>query len=51
MKSHKKNQPLQPRIGDGVPKHVPLLGRTPVVVVHDGVTTAAECREPNEGED
>ena len=38
MKSCKKNQPLQPRIGDGVPKHVPLSGRTPAVVVCDGVT-------------
>ena len=38
MKSHKKNQTLQPRIGDGVPKHVPLSGRTPAVVVRDGVT-------------
>ena len=38
MKSRKKNQSLHPRIGDGVPKHVPLSGRTPVVVVCDGVT-------------
>jgi len=38
MKSHKKNQPLQPRIGDGVPKHVPLSGRTTAAVVRDGVT-------------
>jgi len=38
IKSHKKNQPLQPRIGDGFPKHVPLSGQTPAVVVRDGVT-------------
>ena len=38
MKTHKKNQPLLPRIGDGVPKHVPLSGWAPTVVVRDGVT-------------
>jgi len=38
MKSHEKNQPLQPRIGDGVPKHVPLSGQTPAVVVRDDAT-------------
>jgi len=38
MKSRKKNQPLQPRIGDSFPKHVPLSGRTPAVVVRDGAT-------------
>jgi len=38
MKSHKKNQPLQLRIGDGIPKHVPLSGQTPALVVRDGVT-------------
>jgi len=37
MKSRKKNQPSQLRIGNGVPKHVPLSGRTPEVVVRDGV--------------
>jgi len=41
MKSRKKNQPLQPRIGDGVPKHVLLSGQTPVVIVRD-CSTAAE---------
>jgi len=38
MKSYKKNQPAQPRKGDAVPKHVPMSGQIPVVVVRDGVT-------------
>ena len=38
MKSHEKKQPSQPRMGDTVPRHVPLSGQTLVVVVLDGVT-------------